>query len=198
MNRAIGIDITSEQIERAKQFSTNATNLQFLTADTQALPFANNQFDLLINVESVHCYPNYKCFLNQVERVLKPGGHFIFADIILNSKRQDRQLFQYLKKNTSLVLIKQENVKRAIRHRLQAHEDAFISSLIKLYHNDVYAAMKDAPYIATAYGASFLWDSFFFKPNLKSKLLESELKKLLQTTDGNKVVSYKHFILKKT
>lgn len=138
MNRAIGMDITSEQIERAKGFSANAKTVS---------------------------------------------------------------LFNSLKKNTSLVLIKQENlsrrVKRAIRHRLQAHEDAFISSLIKLYHNDVYAAMQDAPYIAMAYSASFLWDSFFFKPKLKSKLLESELKKLLQTTDGNKVVSYKHVILKK-
>ncbi|MEE4247851.1 MAG: methyltransferase domain-containing protein [Kangiellaceae bacterium] len=36
--------------------------------------------DILINVESSHCYGNMPAFLREVERVLKPGGYFSFAD----------------------------------------------------------------------------------------------------------------------
>ncbi len=35
----------------------------------------------MINVEAAHLYPNYTTFLAQVVRVLKPGGHFLYADL---------------------------------------------------------------------------------------------------------------------
>ena len=37
-------------------------------------------FDMVINVESSHCYGNFKEFVKQVDRILKPGGLFIFTD----------------------------------------------------------------------------------------------------------------------
>ena len=35
---------------------------------------------MVINVESSHCYGNFKEFVRQVDRILKPGGSFIFTD----------------------------------------------------------------------------------------------------------------------
>jgi SAM-dependent methyltransferase len=38
-------------------------------------------FDAVINVEASHCYPSLPRFLAEVARVLRPGGHFLYADV---------------------------------------------------------------------------------------------------------------------
>ena len=43
--------------------------------------FADNSFDILINVESSLYYPRVESFLREVVRVLKPSGYFLYADI---------------------------------------------------------------------------------------------------------------------
>ena len=54
--------------------------LEFINGDAENLPFAENTFDAVINVEASHCYPNFPKFLAEVARVLRPGGHFLYAD----------------------------------------------------------------------------------------------------------------------
>jgi len=54
--------------------------LTFLQGDAENLPFEANTFDAVINVEASHCYPDLQHFLMEVARVLKPGGHFLYAD----------------------------------------------------------------------------------------------------------------------
>ena len=48
--------------------------------DAEHLPFADGSFDAVVNVESSHCYPFFEAFLSEVRRVLRPGGHFLYAD----------------------------------------------------------------------------------------------------------------------
>ena len=55
-------------------------NLDFLVGDAQQLPFPDASFDVVINVEASHCYPDFPAFLRQVSRVLRPGGSFLYAD----------------------------------------------------------------------------------------------------------------------
>lgn len=45
--------------------------------------------DLVINVESSHCYGNFKAFLSEVYRVLKPGGFFSITDFRGKEELQD-------------------------------------------------------------------------------------------------------------
>ena len=45
------------------------------------MPFDNDSYDVIINVESSHCYPSIPQFLSEVKRVLKPGGFFAWTDI---------------------------------------------------------------------------------------------------------------------
>ena len=54
--------------------------LAFVQGDAENLPFADASFDAVINVEASHCYPNFPRFLAEVARVLRPGGHFLYAD----------------------------------------------------------------------------------------------------------------------
>ena len=55
--------------------------LDFEVGDAEHLPFAGAVFDAVVNVESSHCYPNLSAFFKEVHRVLKPGGHFLYADL---------------------------------------------------------------------------------------------------------------------
>lgn len=54
--------------------------LTFVPGDAEKLPFEPETFNAVINVEASHCYPNFQRFLAEVARVLRPGGHFLYAD----------------------------------------------------------------------------------------------------------------------
>lgn len=54
--------------------------LSFRQGDAQVLPFPDGSLDAVISVEASHCYPDFAGFLGEVKRVLRPGGHFLYAD----------------------------------------------------------------------------------------------------------------------
>lgn len=58
----------------------NVSGLTFSCGNALKLDFADNTFDAVINVEASHCYPDLPRFLQEVRRVLRPGGHFLYAD----------------------------------------------------------------------------------------------------------------------
>lgn len=55
--------------------------LDFIQGDAENLPFPDESFDVVINLEASHSYPNFRRFLSEVARVLKPGGRFAYADL---------------------------------------------------------------------------------------------------------------------
>lgn len=59
----------------------NVPGLEFVEGNAQDLPFAAQSFDAVVNVEASHCYPQFSRFLAEVVRVLRPGGHFVYADL---------------------------------------------------------------------------------------------------------------------
>lgn len=56
-------------------------NLLYQQGDSENLPFDNDSFDVIINVESSHCYGSMTNFVNEVKRVLKPNGFFSWVDL---------------------------------------------------------------------------------------------------------------------
>uniref|UniRef100_A0A8R1E139 Methyltransf_11 domain-containing protein n=1 Tax=Caenorhabditis japonica TaxID=281687 RepID=A0A8R1E139_CAEJA len=49
--------------------------------DAINLPFEDDSFDFVVNVEASHLYSDYPKFFQEVARVLKPGGVFCWMDI---------------------------------------------------------------------------------------------------------------------
>jgi SAM-dependent methyltransferase len=54
--------------------------LRYLHGDAEDLPFSDATFDAVVNVESSHCYGDMGRFLDEVHRVLRPGGHLLWTD----------------------------------------------------------------------------------------------------------------------
>lgn len=74
-----GVDLNRAGVEFCRKRHPLG-RLDFLEGDAQNLMFADHTFDAVINVEASHCYPDFPRFLAEVARVLRPGGHFLYAD----------------------------------------------------------------------------------------------------------------------
>ncbi|OBI58292.1 phthiotriol/phenolphthiotriol dimycocerosates methyltransferase [Mycobacterium sp. E796] len=58
--------------------------LDFVHGSAEELPFDDQSFDAVINIEASHCYARFPRFLAEVARVLRPGGYFLYADVRKN------------------------------------------------------------------------------------------------------------------
>ncbi len=76
-----GLDYSQSAIELSRRLHKDVPNLQFIQGDAESLPFEDHTFDVVINVESSHCYGNVDAFIKEVSRVLKPGGYFSWVDL---------------------------------------------------------------------------------------------------------------------
>ena len=74
-----GLDLNAEAIAFCQK-RHSLPGLDFVHGDAQSLPFADESFDAVINVEAAHGYPDFPRFLAEVARVLRPGGRFLYAD----------------------------------------------------------------------------------------------------------------------
>jgi SAM-dependent methyltransferase len=75
----VGADLSLEAVRLCNRHRA-FPGLVYVQGDAQALQFPDASFDAVLNVESSHCYPSMETFVSEVHRVLRPGGHFLFAD----------------------------------------------------------------------------------------------------------------------
>lgn len=79
---ATGITLSPVQAARATQRAAAAglsSRTLFQVADAQAMPFANESFDLVWALESGEHMPDKTQFMQECYRVLKPGGSLIMV-----------------------------------------------------------------------------------------------------------------------
>jgi len=77
--RVVAVDLSPGAIALCRRHFREP-NLSFEVGDAERLRFGDGSFDAVLNVESSHCYPHFDLFLREVRRVLRPGGHFLYAD----------------------------------------------------------------------------------------------------------------------
>lgn len=74
-----GLDFSAAAVDLSSRHR-HGPGLSFVRGDAEAMPFDDAGFDVVVNVESSHCYGSVPRFLSEVRRVLRPGGTLVWAD----------------------------------------------------------------------------------------------------------------------
>ena len=74
-----GLDLAGAAVALSRKLHTDP-QLRFVQGSSDEMPFDDESFDAVVNVESSHCYGPLERFLSEVHRVLRPGGRLLFAD----------------------------------------------------------------------------------------------------------------------
>jgi len=92
-SQVYGIDISQESVEKARKVNAKWLDKCLFVSQGSAekLPYEDEKFDLVTAVETVYFWPNLPNCLQEVIRVIKPGGKFaILVEVIdSNSKWTD-------------------------------------------------------------------------------------------------------------
>jgi MPBQ/MSBQ methyltransferase len=98
------ITLSPRQVERATELAEeqNTPNAKFMVQDALAMDFPDNSFDIVWACESGEHMPDKKAYIDQMMRVLKPGGKFVMATWCQRDDREvpfdkrDKRDLQYL------------------------------------------------------------------------------------------------------
>ncbi|GAB1450837.1 bifunctional demethylmenaquinone methyltransferase/2-methoxy-6-polyprenyl-1,4-benzoquinol methylase UbiE [Draconibacterium sp.] len=94
----VGIDISEGMLEvgRRKILKKKLTDrIELIKADSEDLPFENNNFDAVIVGFGVRNFETLKKGLAEIERVLKPGGVFYVLEFSKPVKSPFKQMYQF-------------------------------------------------------------------------------------------------------
>ena len=83
--KVYGIDISEESVAKAREINADVLDKQVFVQQGSAekLPYEDGMFDLVTAVETVYFWPNLPNCLQEVRRVLKPGGRFaIMVEVV--------------------------------------------------------------------------------------------------------------------
>ena len=76
----VGIDVDPKMVQRAKRRLAAGGRAVVQLGDVCALPFEDGSFDVVVDFAAIHHVPDWKAALNEVSRLLRPGGQFLFED----------------------------------------------------------------------------------------------------------------------
>jgi SAM-dependent methyltransferase len=121
----IGVDISQRNIAFCRK-QYRAPGLHYKLGDAENLDFRADRFDAVINIESSSHYGNLGRFFDQVHRVLRPGGYFLYADTW--QAHEVDTLYARLKQ-AGLVLLSAENMGPQVFKALD-QDQARVESLV--------------------------------------------------------------------
>ncbi len=86
--RVCGIDLTENMTRKAQENLSRAGigNFEVKQVNEEKIPYSDNAFDIVISNGVVNLVQDKEAVFREVHRVLKPGGSFRFADVILEKE----------------------------------------------------------------------------------------------------------------
>lgn len=85
VGKVVASDLTPAMLNAARAFihERGAANIVFSAGDAEALPFADNTFDLVTCRIAPHHFPDCFRFIQECARVIRPGGVLVIQDHLL-------------------------------------------------------------------------------------------------------------------
>jgi len=135
----VAVDVAKGAIDFCKK-SHHVTGLIFKQADAEDLPFEDESFDIVINVESSHCYGSMDKFVAGVYRVLRHNGYFLFADV---RSVADSESLSIQFRDSRFEIIKQEDITANILKTLDLANEQKEQILRQTYPRILHNTIKD-------------------------------------------------------
>lgn len=79
ISMGVGIDVSSSMLQKGKSSFDNA-RLHFVQGDATQMPLVKNSFDTVMMLGGIHHVPDRDALFEQVYKILKPGGTFIWRE----------------------------------------------------------------------------------------------------------------------
>lgn len=116
---ATGVDLNGRAIKFCNQHYKQK-NMSFKQGDAQNLDIESEKYDVVMNVESSHRYPDMKSFLDEVSRILRSGGHFLYTDF-----RYDYEMEELKKQleSSNLTVQKERIITKEVLAALQQDDE---------------------------------------------------------------------------
>ena len=84
----MAVDLDERMIRIANKRNKDKT-IEFRVMDASKLDFPDDSFNAVFDFGIIHHIPNWKDCINEIHRVLKPGGEFILEDLSKESFTKD-------------------------------------------------------------------------------------------------------------
>ena len=137
--RMIGVDLSKSAVALSRE-THRIDGLEFRVGDAENLSLDDSAVDAVINVESSHCYPSFEKFLAEVRRVLRPGGHFLYADF------RDRRSLDRWRKNlreSGLSVLQETDITSCVVAALERDDERKLALIHKLVPRSLRASFLD-------------------------------------------------------
>ncbi len=85
-----GLDVSPGMVAKARQNLKQkglSESIDVQEGSADKLPFAENTFDAVVSTGSIHHWKQPETGLNEIYRVLKPGGHALIYDIMSDTPK---------------------------------------------------------------------------------------------------------------
>jgi SAM-dependent methyltransferase len=84
VREVVATDLTPAMLAAAERYITEqgVANVRFEQADAEALPFGDEEFEIVTCRVAPHHFGDVRKFVREVARVLRPGGQFLLIDTI--------------------------------------------------------------------------------------------------------------------
>lgn len=90
--RYVAADISTDMLDRARARAAalGRDDIEFVEADIERMPFEDNEFDLCLSFNGLHCLPDPPVAVREIARCVKPGGRLVGDSVVRGAGwRQD-------------------------------------------------------------------------------------------------------------
>jgi ubiquinone/menaquinone biosynthesis C-methylase UbiE len=103
--QVVGLDVSDEMIRRARATAQQYDNILFVVGSAQQIPWQDDFFDKVLSVESFYYYGDQGGALDEVRRVMAPGGEL---SILINLYKDNHYSLRWVEELNVPVQVKSE------------------------------------------------------------------------------------------
>jgi ubiquinone/menaquinone biosynthesis C-methylase UbiE len=115
-------------------------NLCFLVGNAECLPFPDESFDVVLSLESSHCYHPIEKFLEGARRVLVSGGFLLLADFrdLIGVGDLRRAMFA-----SGLTLLEEKNITRNVFEAMKQRSLPLSQAIVRSAPEHLWALFRE-------------------------------------------------------